>query len=121
MNFAMIKNTAFHSVWSLTLFKIVIICLTMSTANADKVKPTPAPEFDQTTAEKWLNSAPLKLADLRGSVVMIDFWTFECWNCYRSFPWLNALEERLSDESFQVIGVHTPEFEHEKVRENIEA
>ena len=76
----------------------------------------PAPEFTQTSAEDWLNSKPLTLASLRGKVVLIDFWTFGCWNCYRSFPWLNAMEKRLQGEDFVVIGIHTPEFDHEKNR-----
>jgi thiol-disulfide isomerase/thioredoxin len=76
----------------------------------------PAPEFTQATAEDWLNSEPLTLASLKGKVVLIDFWTFGCWNCYRSFPWLNAMEKRLEGEDFIIIGVHTPEFDHEKNR-----
>ena len=79
-----------------------------------------APEFTHTEEREWINSVPLTLAGLRGKVVLLDFWTFECWNCYRSFPWLNALEARLAGEDFTVIGVHTPEFEHEKVRSSIE-
>ncbi|UCE90214.1 MAG: redoxin domain-containing protein [Pseudomonadota bacterium] len=79
-----------------------------------------APEFTHTTPGAWINSAPIKLADLKGKVVLIDFWTFDCWNCYRSFPWLHALEEQFSDQPFQVIGVHTPEFDHERVRDNVE-
>ena len=73
-----------------------------------------APEFTQTSANDWLNSKPLTLESLRGNVVLIDFWTFGCWNCYRSFPWLNDMEERLKDRGLVVIGVHTPEFDHEK-------
>ena len=83
--------------------------------------PTKAPEFTHNTAQAWLNSSPLSLNDLKGKVVLLDFWTFDCWNCYRSFPWLNALEEKLKPLGLQVIGVHTPEFEHEKSRENIAA
>jgi len=70
----------------------------------------PAAEFHHNKTEDWINSAPLKLEDLKGKVVLLDFWTFGCWNCYRSFPWMNALEKRLASEEFQVIGVHTPEF-----------
>ncbi len=72
------------------------------------------PEFTHQNPSDWFNSQPLALSDLKGKVVLIDFWTFGCWNCYRSFPWLNDLEERLKDKDFLVIGVHTPEFEHEK-------
>jgi len=62
----------------------------------------------------WINSPPLKTTGLRGQVLLIDVWTFGCWNCYRSFPWLNDLEARLSDRPFRVIGIHSPEFEHER-------
>lgn len=84
-------------------------------------RTVPAPAFTHTDPADWLNSAPLTWEDLRGKVVLMDFWTFECWNCYRSFPWMNALEARLQPLGLQVIGVHTPEFEHEKVRENVVA
>ncbi len=77
------------------------------------------PEFTHTQSSEWINSAPLSLEALRGKVVLIDFWTFDCWNCYRSFPWLNALEGRLAGEPFVVIAVHTPEFDHERDRERI--
>lgn len=73
-----------------------------------------APEFTHTTAQEWLNSKPLKITDLRGKVVLIDVWTFGCWNCYRSFPWLNDLTKRYADKGLQVIGVHSPEFAHER-------
>ncbi|MGH8453609.1 MAG: hypothetical protein ACRES4_07850, partial [Nevskiales bacterium] len=54
-----------------------------------------APAFTHTAAAEWINSPPLTLESLRGQVVLLDFWTFACWNCYRSFPWLNAIEARL--------------------------
>ncbi len=78
-----------------------------------------APEFTHHNAQDWINSAPLTMDDLSDKVVLIDFWTFDCWNCYRSFPWLNAMEKRLAGDDFQIIGVHTPEFEHERIRDNI--
>lgn len=81
--------------------------------------PRPAPELTHQARNEWINSQPLQLADLRGKVVLLDFWTFDCWNCYRSFPWLKDLEQRLEDEPFLVIGVHSPEFEQEYVRNNL--
>lgn len=81
--------------------------------------PYPVPEFTHTTDDEWLNSQPLTLENLQGKVLLIDFWTFDCWNCYRSFPWMKAMEARLEPKGLQIIGVHTPEFEHEKIRENI--
>lgn len=81
--------------------------------------PFTAAEFTHTTQDDWINSDPLMLSDLRGKVLLVDFWTFDCWNCYRSFPWLKALEMRLAPKGLQVVGVHSPEFAHEKVFENI--
>ena len=75
-----------------------------------------APEFTQASESDWLNSKPLTLAELRGNVVLIDFWTFGCWNCYNSFPWLKNLEKKYADKPFKVVGVHGPEFAHEKDR-----
>ena len=70
----------------------------------------PAPEFHHTEPEHWLGSEPLTMADLRGEVVLVHFWTYICYNCYRSFPWLNQLEASLAGEKFRVIGIHTPEY-----------
>lgn len=72
------------------------------------------PDFTQTSPHEWFNSKPLTKKDLLGKVTLIDFWTFECWNCYRSFPWLHGVEEAYKAKGLQVIGVHTPEFEREK-------
>lgn len=83
--------------------------------------PVPAPAFTHDSPGDWLNSEPLTWDALRGKVVLVDFWAFECWNCYRSFPWLRDLETRLEPEGLRVIGVHTPEFDREKVRANLEA
>lgn len=77
-------------------------------------KDTPLPEFTSTLQNEWINSAPLSVNDLKGKVVLIDIWTFACWNCYRSFPWLNELEAKYENKGLQVIGIHTPEFEYEK-------
>jgi thiol-disulfide isomerase/thioredoxin len=82
--------------------------------------PVRAPEFTHSNKQDWINSSPLNIADLKGKVVLVDFWTFGCWNCYRSFPWMNAMENRLDKEQFQIVGVHTPEFDNERVRKNIE-
>ncbi len=80
-----------------------------------------APAFTRTDAASWINSAPLTWEALRGKVVLLDVWTFECWNCYRSFPWLHGVEQRHAADGLQVVGVHSPEFDAEKVRTSIEA
>lgn len=83
--------------------------------------PRGAPEFTHTAEIDWINSPPLKLTDLAGRVVLVDFWTYGCWNCRRSFPWIKALESRFDDDELVVIGVHTPEFKHEMDREQVAA
>ena len=80
---------------------------------------SPAPEFTHTKPQEWINSPPLTLAGLRGEVVLLDFWSYGCWNCYRSFPWLKSVEARHHRDGLRVIGVHTPEFKHERARENV--
>lgn len=82
---------------------------------------TPVPAFTHTKPADWLNSKPLSWADLRGKVVLIDVWTFDCWNCYRSIPWLHALDEQFPAKDFEIIGVHTPERPQEFVLKNVKA
>lgn len=85
-------------------------------------KPQNLPEFTHHQTDSWINSKPLTVEALlnEDKVILIDMWTFDCWNCYRSFPWLNALEKKYQHQGLQIIGVHTPEFDHEKIRSNIE-
>ncbi len=77
-----------------------------------------APEFTHQKASEWINSPPLRLTSLKDKVVLLDVWTFDCWNCYRSFPWLKTIEKKFS-KKLQVIGVHAPEFDHERVIRNV--
>ena len=78
-----------------------------------------APELTGLT--KWFNSAPLKLADLRGKVVLVDFWTYGCINCVRTLPPVVDLYKTYKDKGFVVIGVHAPEFPHERSAANVAA
>src|SRR5215208_2554979 len=70
------------------------------------------PSFDGAT--EWLNSEPLTPAGLRGSVVLVDFWTLSCINWIRTAPYLRAWDQRYRDQGLTVIGVHTPEFPFER-------
>jgi cytochrome c biogenesis protein CcdA/thiol-disulfide isomerase/thioredoxin len=65
-------------------------------------------------AVEWLNSPPLTAAQLKGKVVLIDFWTYSCINCLRTIPYIRAWAEKYKDQGLVVIGVHTPEFAFEK-------
>ena len=69
----------------------------------------------------WLNSAPLRLADLRGKVVMIDFWTFGCINCQHVTPALQKWHAEYADDGLVIVGVHTPEFGYEEDVANVKA
>lgn len=70
---------------------------------------------------QWLNSSPISLKDLRGKVVLVDFWTYTCINCIRTLPYVTSWYDKYHDQGFVVIGVHTPEFEFEKKTSNVEA
>ena len=76
-----------------------------------------APEFQGT--QEWINSEPLTMDSLRGNVVLIDFWTYTCVNCIRTLPFLREWHDRYADEGLVIVGVHTPEFEFEKIYENV--
>jgi thiol-disulfide isomerase/thioredoxin len=94
-----------------------VVCaflLPASVAFANPVPPYAAPEFP--ARADWLNSPPLTLAGLLGQVVLLDVWALECLNCHRSVPWLLEIEKRHAARGLRVLGVHTPEFEHEKDR-----
>jgi cytochrome c biogenesis protein CcdA/thiol-disulfide isomerase/thioredoxin len=70
-------------------------------------------------AVAWLNSPPLTAQDLRGKVVLIDFWTYSCINCLRSLPYVKSWYERYRAQGLVVIGVHAPEFAFEKDLGNV--
>ena len=70
-------------------------------------------------AVAWLNSPPLSSQQLRGKVVLIDFWTYSCINCLRTLPYLRAWYERYKDHGLVIIGVHAPEFAFEKEEANV--
>lgn len=67
-----------------------------------------------TGAVQWLNSPPLSAQDLKGKVVLVDFWTYSCINCLRTLPYVKAWAEKYHDQGLVVIGVHAPEFAFER-------
>ena len=74
--------------------------------------PYAAPEF--AGIETWLNSNPLTMKELKGKVVLIDFWTYSCINCVRTLPYITKWDRTYRDKGLVIIGVHAPEFEFEK-------
>jgi thiol-disulfide isomerase/thioredoxin len=92
---------------------------TITRVQIDKSQFKLAPEL--TKIPGFINSEPITLADLRGKVVLVDFWTYSCINCIRTIPYLNAWYEKYSDNGLVIVGVHTPEFEFEKDYNNVRA
>jgi len=71
-------------------------------------------------ATAWVNSPALTPNDLKGKVVLVDFWTYSCINCLRTLPYIRAWYSKYKDDGFVVIGVHTPEFPFEKELSNVQ-
>ena len=72
-------------------------------------------------ATGWINTSPLTASALKGKVVLVDFWTFECGNCLNALPHIQALEAKYRDKGLVVIGVHSPELDVEKPAANVQA
>ncbi|WP_206241809.1 cytochrome c biogenesis protein DipZ [Novosphingobium terrae] len=70
-------------------------------------------------ATLWLNGQPLTAADLKGKVVLVDFWTYSCINCLRTLPYVKGWAEKYRQAGLVVVGVHTPEFAFEKDPTNV--
>jgi thiol-disulfide isomerase/thioredoxin len=96
----------------------------MSSFNRSRVEAAPLPYegrmpgFDSATG--WLNSAPLRVEDMRGKVVLVDFWTYTCINWLRTLNYVRAWADRYADDLL-VVGVHTPEFPFERDVDNVRA
>lgn len=130
-----------HARWVLLLIAVVLFASACTGSNNDLStgSPTTPSETSEGVAHthegegvgevapdlvgvsNWINSEPLELADLRGKVVLIDFWTYTCVNCIRTFPFLKEWDEKYRDRGLVIIGVHAPEFEFEEKYENVVA
>jgi len=99
-----------------------LIDYVISKANAVSLMPADAsqPMPSLNGAVQWLNSEPLTSESLRGKVVLVDFWTFDCINCKRSLPYVNQWAKKYKDQGLVVIGVHTPEYAFEKIISNVQ-
>jgi thiol-disulfide isomerase/thioredoxin len=78
-----------------------------------------APEF--AGVDQWLNTAPLSIEKLRGKVVLVEFWTYTCINCLHVLPHTQELYDRYRNDGLVVVGVHTPEYDEERVPANVAA
>lgn len=101
--------------WGIRRLGALVLC---SWVGAVQVSAAPGlsnhgqmPALDGAVA--WLNSPALDRAALKGKVVLVDFWTFDCINCQRSLPYVNTWAKRYAEQGLVVIGVHTPEYDFE--------
>jgi thiol-disulfide isomerase/thioredoxin len=101
------------------LVRVVVVLLfsgiVFSAADAGVGMPAP-----QITGQPWLNSRPLEPAELKGKVVLVEFWTFGCYNCRNVEPYIKSWHQKYADKGLVVIGVHAPEFSHERVIKNVQ-
>lgn len=89
--------------------------LVSTQASANEQVPDPV-----SATAQWLNSPPLTSEDLRGKVVLVEFWTYDCINCQHTLPYVKAWSAKYRQDGLLVIGVHTPEFAFEKDKGNVE-
>ena len=78
------------------------------------VEENKAPSAPELAGGQWINSEPLTLTKLHGRVVLIEFWTFGCYNCRNTLPTIKAWDARYRDRGLTIIGVHTPETDSER-------
>jgi thiol-disulfide isomerase/thioredoxin len=102
------------------LLRIIIVLAALSICRAvfagELVSRPPAPDLQ---SEVWFNSSPLSPAQLRGKVVLVDFWEYTCINCIRTFPYLRRWDELYRPTGLVIVGVHTPEFAFAKNPANV--
>ncbi|MYN01283.1 redoxin family protein [Pseudoduganella sp. DS3] len=88
-------------------------------AGGASAAPATAPEF--AGIKRWLNSEPLTMQQLRGKVVLVDFWTYDCINCINTLPHVVKWHDKYKDKGLVVVGVHTPEYAFERKTDNVRA
>ncbi|HEX2011730.1 MAG TPA: thioredoxin family protein [Roseateles sp.] len=111
----------FHTplVAAATAVSLAALAFAASAPSGGAAQPAarPAPAFQGIAT--WLNSPPLKMEELRGKVVLVDFWTYSCINCLNHLPYVQDWHARYKDQGLVVVGVHTPEFAYEKSTKNV--
>src|SRR6476646_166408 len=80
---------------------------------------TKAPTAPELSTGQWINSEPLTLQSLRGRVVLLEFWTFACYNCRNTLPTVKKWDAQYRDKGLTIIGVHTPELDYERNVDNL--
>ena len=97
----------------------ILVCGIFSALLALAPAPSGVPSFDGNTG--WLNSSALGPSDVRGKIVLVDFWDYTCINCLRTLPYLRNLYDRYHDDGLVIVGVHAPEFPFGEDAKNVRA
>ena len=98
--------------------RTLLLCLMFCGASVAGT-PSRLPEFTHSASSEWINSSPLKASSLRGSVVLIEFWAFDCSNCRATLPWLESAHAEYGMRGLKIVSVHTPELQQEYVPANV--
>lgn len=106
---------------ALTVALILTGAWALRPARADDGPLTDLGEAPELTNDVWINSDILRLADLRGKVVLLEFWTFGCYNCKNTLPYVKEAYATYKDKGVEFIGVHFPEFAYERDVNNVRA
>jgi thiol-disulfide isomerase/thioredoxin len=97
---------------------VIVLCLSLSLAAVAQGGGAPASDSVRVAPPfhgvGWLNTKPLTAKELRGRVMLVEFWTFDCINCRRTMPAMKALQQMYRDSGVVIVGVHTPELDHER-------
>lgn len=99
-------------------FLLTAFFLYYSAEAAELTKIIPVPDF--VGIEKWINTEPLSKADLKGKVVLVDFWTYTCINCIRTVPHLIDWHNKYKDQGLVIVGIESPEFSFEGEIQNVQ-
>lgn len=113
--FAAIAALIVVAALSTFLFNKSAVQSAYSTSNLANLGPAPPIQG----IAYWINSQPLTLSQLKGKVVLLDFWTYSCINCIRTIPYLEAWEQKYGSEGLVIIGIQSPEFNFEKNYTNV--
>ena len=96
----------------LTVAILLLTSVTFAQHPDDVFVGQPAPEIKK--SDVWINSAPLTMASLKGKVVVVDFWAFDCPYCAEAMPHIQDLHTKYEKNGLVIIGVHTPRIDYEK-------
>jgi len=102
-----------------SLYLIVAAAIAVSALWLGRIRADTGRAAPEITNSTWINSEPLRLQQLRGRVVLVEFWTFGCYNCQNVEPYVKDWHGRFKDSGLVVVAVHSPEFSHERVLKNV--